>query len=46
MFCQFPEKGGNYYLPLETEYSGFRFINDNSKKDNKKRKSGSIKVIQ
>ena len=30
-----PEKGGNNYLPFERENSSFRFINDNSKKENK-----------
>ena len=32
-FASFCEKGGNYYLPLNWEYSGFRFITDNSKEE-------------
>ena len=32
-FVSFLKKGGNFYLPLNLEYSGFRFINDNSKKE-------------
>ena len=35
----FPQKGGNYYLPLEGgEYSWFRFINDNSNKEKQGKK--------
>ena len=29
----FFEKGGNYHLPLNSEYSGFRFSKDISKKE-------------
>ena len=32
-YVSFSEKGGNYYLLLNWEYNGFRFINDNSKKE-------------
>ena len=34
----FLKKGSNYYLPLSWEYSGFRFINDSSKKEKKWKK--------
>ena len=33
IFVSFFEKGGNYYLPLNWEYIGFRFIDDNSYKE-------------
>ena len=39
------EKGGNYYLPLNGKYYGFRYINENSEKE-KKRKSESVKVVK
>ena len=39
-FCQFSENGGNHYLPLNLESIGFRFINDNSKKEN------TMKLVQ
>ena len=32
-FVRFLKRGVNYYLPLNWEYSGFRFINDSSKKE-------------
>ena len=43
-FVSFSEKGGNYYILLNWECSGFRFINDNSKKE-KIGKNESVKVV-
>ena len=43
--CHFSGKVGNYYLPLNLEYSSFTFINDNSKKI-KMGKKESVKVVQ
>ena len=37
IFVSFFEKGGNYYMPLNREYNGFRFIDDNSYKEKKKK---------
>ena len=31
-YVSFLKKAGNYYFPLNSEYSGFRFINDDLKK--------------
>ena len=38
-------KGGNFYLPLNWEYNGFRFIDDNSY-EQKNGKSDLVKVEQ
>ena len=45
IFLIFLKKEGNYYLPLNWEYNGFRFIDDNSYKE-KWKKSDSVKVVQ
>ena len=45
-FLSFSEKGGNYYLPLNWENSGFRFINDINKEKNHGKKNESIEVVQ
>ena len=39
----FSAKGGNYYPPLNCEYSGFRFINEKEKMEKKK---DLVKVVQ
>ena len=45
IFVSFCEKGGNHYLPLNCEYSGFRFINDNSKKVKTEKMNGEGSTI-
>ena len=32
-FASVFEKGGNYYHPLNRKYNGFKFTNENSKKE-------------
>ena len=44
-FVSFLKRKGNYFLPLNREYSGFRFINDNSK-FGKNGRNESAKVVQ
>ena len=41
----FSAKGGNYYPPLNCEYSGFRFINEKEKMEKKKRFGESSTII-
>ena len=44
-FVRFFEKGGNCYLPFEPEDNGFRFIDNNSKRE-KNGKSESLETVQ